>query len=238
MVADRSRRVLETVDQLISAVVSMRSSMGSDLQVAASMTIAEHLMPGWLFKLGAADPNLHVALRVANSRQVQDLVVNAEVNIGFVESPKLDPRLTSICVARDRLVVVAAPDSAWARSSRPLSLEDLAAGPSWCENPGPAPARRSIGCWGKSRQTKPLLELGSNEAVKGAVIAGAGAAVLSVLAVSVESTAEQLVEVPVDGVDLGRELCAVWQEEYRLSGPSATLLQQASSVPPAGAGPG
>jgi DNA-binding transcriptional LysR family regulator len=60
--------------------------------------------------------------------------------------------------------------------------------------------------------------------VRGAVLAGAGPAVLSVLAVGEDLASGRLRRIPVAGLDLGRSLRAIW-----LGGATATTRQ-----PPAG----
>lgn len=225
VVANYGRKVQTTLDQLMDSLALLRGSSAADLRVAASLTIAEHLMPLWLFELGQSSPALHVALGVANSRKVQDLVHKGEVDIGFVESPELDPRLNSKRIADDQLAVVVAPSHSWARRRRPILLEDVLRGPLIVRERGSGTRETLDRLLGE--HAEPLLELGSNAAVKGAVMAGGGAAVLSVLAISGELEGGKLIEVPVQGIDLHRQLCAVWSKRSSLSRPSLMLLQLA-----------
>jgi DNA-binding transcriptional LysR family regulator len=69
----------------------------------------------------------------------------------------------------------------------------------------------------------PAAELSSTTAIKAAVAAGAGPAVLSSLAVAPDLSAGTLRAVRVTGVDLGRRLQAVWAEGRRLAGPARDL---------------
>ncbi|NED22090.1 hypothetical protein G3I31_29260 [Streptomyces sp. SID9913] len=73
-------------------------------------------------------------------------------------------------------------------------------------------------------EARPLLELGSAAAVRGSVVAGAGPAVLSELAVRGDLAQGRLVPVEVEGVDLRRSLRAVWPAGRHLAGPPAELL--------------
>jgi len=70
----------------------------------------------------------------------------------------------------------------------------------------------------------PLLELSTSSGVRAAVAAGAGPAVLSDLAVSEDLAAGRLVQVPLRGVDLRRQLRAVWPVGQRPGGPARDLL--------------
>jgi len=229
VVADWARRVLETVDQMLGAAASLRKGGDSELRVAASMTIAEQLIPTWLSKLRKAHPELHVGLRVANSEQVQSLVLSGEVDVGFVEGPSIDRRLASQQVATDRLAVVVAPDHPWARRARTLQRDQLMASSLVVREPGSGTRATLDRLLEGVERPEPLLELGSNEAVKGAVIAGAGAAVLSVLAVRGDLDAGRLVEVTVHGADLVRKLSAVWPRTRRPRDPTLWLLRTAMS---------
>jgi DNA-binding transcriptional LysR family regulator len=70
----------------------------------------------------------------------------------------------------------------------------------------------------------PLLELSSTSAVRGAVAAGAGPAVLSDLAVRDDVAAGRVVAVPVRDLDLSRSLRAVWPRGQRPTGSARDLL--------------
>ena len=69
-----------------------------------------------------------------------------------------------------------------------------------------------------------MLELSSTSAVRSAVSAGAGPAVLSSLAVQDDLAAGRLVAVAVEGLDLRRSLRAVWPAGQRPAGPARDLL--------------
>jgi len=76
----------------------------------------------------------------------------------------------------------------------------------------------------------PLLELSTTGAGPAAAAAGAGPAALSRLAVSDDLDRGRLVLAPVSGVDLARELRAVWPAGRRLSHPAQDLLRIATTT--------
>jgi DNA-binding transcriptional LysR family regulator len=61
-----------------------------------------------------------------------------------------------------------------------------------------------------SRQADPAIELSSAAAMRAAVLAGAGPAVMSRLAVDDDLTLGRLREIPISGLDLRRDLRAIW----------------------------
>ena len=81
---------------------------------------------------------------------------------------------------------------------------------------------------GEHDEGLPHLELSSTTAIKEAVAVGAGAGVLSILAVEQELRDGRLVRVPVRGVDLRRQLRAVWLRSAILPEPATVLLETAA----------
>ena len=73
----------------------------------------------------------------------------------------------------------------------------------------------------------PALQLGSNAAVRSSVIAGAGPAALSELVVASDVADGTLVEVPVEGLDLRRQIRAVWRGGHP-SVPAAQMVRIAA----------
>jgi DNA-binding transcriptional LysR family regulator len=158
------------------------------------------------------------------------LVLSEEVHLGFVEGLTVARGLASREVAMDRLAVVVAPDHPWVQRRRPIRREELTATPLIVREAGSGTREtvdQVLSRSGDLDPAEPLLELGSNTAVKGAVLAGAGPAVLSWRAVSTELDLGRLVEVHVPKLDLDRRLRAVWPRAHPPRGPSAALLDTA-----------
>jgi molybdate transport repressor ModE-like protein len=226
VVTDWARRVLDELNVLVTGAEALRSQREAELRVAASLTVAEHLAPGWIGELRRARPELYVGLMVTNSSIVCDLVKSGEVDLGFVESPTVPKELIARRVSADRLAVVVAPSHPWTRRRRPLTAADLAATPLVVRERGSGTREtleRALR-QAKAGELQPIAELGSTTAVRSAVAEGAGPAVLSVLAVDSDLSEGRLVEVSVDGLDLRRQLRAVWPAGRRLIGSAAELL--------------
>ncbi|GAA2466159.1 LysR family transcriptional regulator [Agromyces soli] len=227
-VADWARRVLDDARELMTASAALRADRDAHLDVAASLTVAEYLAPAWLARLRRARPELEVQLRVANSAEVFALVASGSCELGFVETPRVPTGLRSVTVADDRLAVVVAPDHPWARR-RLLTPAELAATPLVVREGGSgtratlAAALERLGI-PEHELAAPSLELGSNAAVRVSAAAGAGPAVLSELAVAGWITRGDLVEVPVDGLELRRRLRAVRRANARPSDAAAELV--------------
>ncbi|MFI2643613.1 LysR family transcriptional regulator [Streptomyces sp. NPDC018610] len=222
LVTDWARRVVEAAEAFDAGAQALRDRRDSRLRVAASMTIAEYLLPGWLIALRARRPDTAVSLLAGNSAMVAERLLAGEADLGFVEGVSVPAGLDSVVIAHDRLIVVAAPTHPWARRRRPLDAAELAATPLILRETGSG--TRQVLDAALGGLARPLIELSSTTAVKAAAVSGAGPAVLSELAVGDELSLRRLVTVPVEGVALRRDLRAVWPAGHRPAGPARELL--------------
>ncbi|MEV6809215.1 LysR family transcriptional regulator [Streptomyces sp. NPDC017248] len=222
LVTDWARRVVEAAAAFDAGARALRDRRDSRLRVAASMTIAEYLLPGWLLALHAARPDTAVSLLAGNSAKVAELLLAGEADLGFVEGLNVPTGLDSTVIARDRLIVVTAPGHPWARRRRPLTAAELAVTPLILRERGSG--TRQVLDAALGGLARPLIELSSTTAVKASAVSGAGPSVLSELAVGEELAMRRLVSIPVDGVSLRRDLRAVWPTGHRPTGPARELL--------------
>lgn len=216
MVADWARDVVAAAATLDAGVEALRSDHAGRLRVAASLTVAEYLVPRWLIDLRTRCPAATVALRVVNSTEVCRLVLGGEAGLGFVEGPAVPPGLECQVVGHDRLTLVVHPGHRWATRTRPVELTELAATPLVQREPGSG-TRETIEAVldGQPDMAQPVVELSSTSAIKAAVEAGMGPAVLSRLAVADDLRRGTLVAVDVRA-DMRRTLRAVWTHGRRV----------------------
>jgi DNA-binding transcriptional LysR family regulator len=218
--AEWASHLLDVAHDIDTALGSLRNDGTERLTVAASPTIVEYLMPHWLLSLRLAasrrDQTVpRISLAAANSALATALVRDGTVDLGFVESPNPPEGLRHCVVGTDELVVVVSPSHAWARRPRAVSALELAQTSLVCREPRSGirdsltmALRRTLGT--DMQQAPPVLELPSAGAMRAAVIAGAGPAAMSRLAVADDLAAGRLREIAVPDLDLRRDLRAIW----------------------------
>jgi DNA-binding transcriptional LysR family regulator len=234
LVAEWARAAVDAAAALEAGVASLRERADAVLRVAASMTVAEYLLPGWLTALRARHQGTAVSLAAGNSAEVASAVLAGSAEIGFTEGPGLPPGLASRRVGTDRLTVVVPPGHQWTRRRSGITAAELAATPLVAREPGSG--TRGHLEWALRAQAglsrvPPVAELSSTTAIKSAVAAGIGPAVLSGLAVAPEIAAGMLRAVRVTDLDLARELLVIWPEGRQLAGPAAGLRAIATAKP-------
>lgn len=225
LLADWGRDVLSAAAVLDAGITSLRSGRDGRLRVAASLTVAEHLLPHWLVRLAAGHPETAVSLDAVNTTEVVRQVLQGEADLGFVEGPGLPAGVNGRIVATDQLLVVVARGHPWSKRRRPVAAAELAA--TRLVHREPASGTRTAlenALAAYAPLATPLLELSSTSAVRSAVYAGAGPAVISSLAVRDDLSSRRLVQVDVEGVDLTRALRAIWPAGQRPAGPARDLL--------------
>lgn len=220
--------VIDAASEMLAGAAALRGDEHCLLRISASLTIAEYLIPYWLVGLRSRHPQISVALTATNSHDVVEHVRSGAADLGFVEDPDQHSNLAERAVADDELAVVVAPGHPWARLTAPLTRAHLATEPLVLRERGSGTRETLRRVLGHLHEEAPHLELSSTTAIKEAVAAGAGAAVLSNLTVEHEIRAGELVRVPVQGVTLTRTLRAVWQRHLTAAYPVTALLEIAT----------
>lgn len=225
-----AREVVEASARLVTGAKALASESTENLAIAASMTVAEHLVPRWLSDFRARQAHVRVNLSVCNSQQVFEGIDRDECDLGFVESPAVPRGLRWTVVGQDELLVVVAPGHPWTRRRRPLTAAELAATPLVVREPGSGTRVSLEHQLSAHSMVEPAVELGSNAAVKVMAASGSAPAVLSRLAAAQALESGELVAVPVDGMRLGRRLRGVWRGD--LTRPAGDFLAAARAAAP------
>jgi DNA-binding transcriptional LysR family regulator len=221
LILEWASHILATAEELASGVAALRGERQAGLTVAASMTIAEYLVPGWTVAMRRKYPNVVTNVRLLNSSEVTARVLSGEADLGFVEGPDIPAGLQVREIGRDHLVVVVPPEHEWVRRS-PIPVSELAATPMIQRESGSG--TRTTLENAVPQCVPPLLELTSCTAVKAAVVAGNAPAVLSSLAVAADLTDGRLASVQVEGLTLPRRLSAVWDPVRGVQGAARDFL--------------
>lgn len=219
-----AEEVLDAASHLAVGAAELRGERDTHLTVAASMTVAEYLVPQWTVTMRMEHPEVATAVRLGNSSEVVELVRLGAVELGYVESPEIPAGLQSQVVDHDDLVVIVPPDHRWA--GRRVTMDELAATPLIQREAGSG--TRTTLERALPDAVAALLELSSTTAVKAAVLASSAPAVISSLGVAGELADGRLVAVTVSGLQLRRPLRAIWRDGVRLRGPARDFLAIAS----------
>ncbi|MBX9584552.1 MAG: LysR family transcriptional regulator [Gemmataceae bacterium] len=234
-----ARRILDLTAEARAAVTGTRDEVGGDLELAASSVPGQHLLPPVLAAFRGLHPLVRVRVAVSDTDLVLRQVGQGRAHLGLVGGQGDAPDLEFRRFARDELVLVVPEGHAW-WGRRRVSVSDLLAQPFVQREAGSGSRRcleRALERLGVvPSRLNVVLELGSNEAVKGAVLERAGVAVLSRRAVEGEVEGGRLRAVPVDGLTLDRAIYVVRDRRRALPGPAHLFLALVRPEPEAPGG--
>ncbi|MEA2384008.1 MAG: hypothetical protein QOH72_3979 [Solirubrobacteraceae bacterium] len=188
-------------------VIVDERSCNAPLRLAASRTIGEFVLPGWLAAFRLESGPSRVELDVRNSPAVLVALRRGEVDIGFVEGVDPLDGLDVVTLVHDEIVVVVAEDHPWARRGS-LDVAELRLQPFLTREKGSGTRSVAENALARGGVTlTPSLEAASTQSLKRAVRDG-GFTLLSRLAVG-DDDGGALVRLRVRGADLSRDLRAV-----------------------------
>lgn len=210
-----ARGVVDAAQALTDGVQTLRADRSARLRVAASLTIAEYLLPPWLLALRRNHAGLDIAVTVENSSEVCADVTAGRADIGFIELPTVPAGLTAQRIGTDRLAIVVAPRYPLAaHAATGIAPRDLLGQPLLVREPGSGTRDTFLHALelalGQVQALPHATELGSTTTLLATARAGGGPAVVSARAAAADLASGALVEVGVRGLDLERPLHAVW----------------------------
>lgn len=212
LVLGYSERILALSGEMEARVGELTGQVTGPLMIGASTTIAEYQLPRILGEFKARFPQVQARLTVANSETIAAKVADHSLDVGLIEAPSHDPNLTTLACCEDELVMICAPTHALA-AHESVTARDIADQPYVSREHGSG-TREVVDEFFKDHGVNPddlhiEMELGSREAIKGAVEADLGVAIMSASTVAKELQLGTLVAVPLSP-RLTRQLSMVY----------------------------
>jgi DNA-binding transcriptional LysR family regulator len=195
-----ARAVLDRAAMARSVLQDLAGHPGP-VVIAASQTIAAHWLPRRLATFHAANPRVRFDVVIRNTNEVENAVVEGEANIGLVEGPTQHPALIRQQIDRDQMVLVVAshlPPLPRTDKGR-LDLRAI----NWVIREAGSGTRRGLEDLAIREglsvdDLNVFLVLPSNEAVREAIEAGAGATIISRHVVASAIAAGKLREIAIE----------------------------------------
>ncbi len=194
-------KIFELYSEMENAVREMTGEISGSLTIGASTTIAEYMLPALLGDFRAQYPDVTIHLKVSNTDGIVSMVENNTIDLGVVEAPVSNKNLVVDKCREDNLVAIVPPKHDLATRST-INMQELLEFPFICreEGSGTREVIQSYICkTDECKQTMNVgMELGSPEAVKGAVEAGMGISVVSNATIQKELRLGTLVAIQLD----------------------------------------
>lgn len=194
------RAILDQKEAAIRELSQLINLVEGPLVIASSTIPGEYLLPQRLAMFQSRFPGVRVELQISDSSAVRDLVLSGKTEIGFAGAKFESVGLDYAFFGRDEIVVVARNDEEW-KSVDSIGLHGLRELPLLAREPGSG-TRLAF----EKGIDRPLTDfniiacLSSTSAIKEAVRAGLGVAVLSLLAIRSEVASGEFKVIRLQGV--------------------------------------
>jgi molybdate transport repressor ModE-like protein len=206
VLSDHAARIF-AIEQLaereLQALLGMRRGR---LAVGASTTIGSYLVPRLFGELHTRHAALQLEVEIGNTAAIHDLVRRQVVELGLTEGLVTDADLAASVFDQDEMVAITAPDDP-VLARIPVTARELVALPFVMRERGSGTRDVIEAALARKRlAVEPVMSLGSTEAVKSAVLARLGIAIVSRLTVERELAAGTLVAIEVSDLPIQRAL--------------------------------
>jgi DNA-binding transcriptional LysR family regulator len=235
LLAGYAQRICAQAEDAGNALDELRGLRRGRLRVGASTTIGVYLLPELFVRFRQKFPGVQISLEIAPSDHLAARLAEGEIDLALTEGLIVHESLESAEFMQDELVAIAPAGHALARK-RSVSMQQLCREPFVVRETGSG-TQSLVERWLAERGMKvaPAMSLSNTEAIKRAVAAGVGVAIVSGMAVSLELQARRLALLRVSDLHIRRPVYRVVPRRTDQSHAVRALiamLDQLPSTPP------
>ncbi len=194
-------KIFQLYGEMENDIRELTGEVSGALTLGASTTIAEYMLPTLLGRFRKRYPEIVIHLKVSNTEGVVSMVENNTIDLGIVEAPVSNKNLVVESCREDSLVAIMPPNHPLSGEGT-IHIAQLLEYPFICREEGSGTREVINEYMGRMEGCQPglniAMELGSPEAVKGAVEAGMGVSLVSSATIQKELKLGTLVAVALD----------------------------------------
>ncbi len=218
-----SRDISQRFNDLEMTLADIKGLKQGTLRLAA-ITTAKYFVPRILGTFRQRYPGIRIALQIANRQQILDRLANNLDDLYFIGQPPEDLDI-SLRHFLDNPLVVVAPRNHPLANEKHIPLERLAEEPLIMRESGSGTRMAVESFFAENRlQMLVEMEIGSNEAIKQAVVGGLGLSILSRHSLALEGPQGPLVILDVEGFPIQKHWYVIYPGSKQLSIVAQTFL--------------
>ncbi|RIX49942.1 LysR family transcriptional regulator [Paenibacillus nanensis] len=222
--AKSSIDLIRDTDQAMSAFTKQ---LKGRLQLGSSLTIGEYILPRLLGPFGQEYPHITISMKVMNTAQIMEEILNHQLNFGLIEAPVNHPDMHMEAVMSDELMLVVPKDHPLAGKSS-VTIDEAMRYAFVLREQGSG-TRLVMEEQLKKKKIDPasmnvVMELGSTGAVKSAVEAGLGISFLSSSSVKHEVALGLIKLVKISDIKFKRQFYSIYLKSALLPISAVTFL--------------
>ena len=217
-----ARHILNLEEQARKELSEHKES--GTLRIGASLTIGTYLLPGLISAFHEKMPQVEIFTLVENTDVLQKMLLDDRIDIGLVEGPVNSPDIIEKNIRDDELVVVCAPQHPLAKKKK-VAISNLAGLSFIVREPGSGTRAIFENAMQDAGVTwKPAGIYNNIEAIKYAVRANLGLAVVPQISIEEELKAGSIVRIKVAGLKLVRKFNFIYHRQKFFTNAMRTLI--------------
>ncbi|MFD0959365.1 selenium metabolism-associated LysR family transcriptional regulator [Paenibacillus chungangensis] len=222
-----ARRSIDLIRDTDRAMSAFTKQLKGKLQLGASLTIAEYILPRLLGPFGAEYPHVSISLKVINTTQIVEEICNHQLNFGLIEAPVNHPDMHMEPVMSDELTLIV-PCGHPLSEKETVTMDEVLKYPFILREQGSGTRQvmeqQLLERGFESTALNIVMELGSTGAVKSAVEAGLGVSFLSASSIKHEAALGLIKKVKVADVTFTRQFYSIYLKSALLPISAVTFL--------------
>ena len=229
---DACSKVFDTLSNLEMKIDDLKGMKRGHLRIAG-ITMAKYITPEILGEFSRIYPGIDLALTVTNRERVIERMLDNKDDLYILgQMADYETEVEMHPFALNPLVVLAHRDHPLA-GRKNIPLEEIAEEPFINREPGSGIRDATLRTFAaKGLQPRVRMELGSNEAIKHAIVGGLGLSVLSLHTLTLDGDDGPVVILDVEGFPIIREWYIVYPKGKELSLIARTFLEFATENEP------
>jgi DNA-binding transcriptional LysR family regulator len=201
----KAKEIIERVLEIENFLKNPEKNLIGNLNIGASTTIGNYILPQKIHSFLSENPGVKLQISISNSQEIVDKLLRFEIDLAYIEDTCSHPEIITQPWLEDELIFCSAPHFPLAKK-KSLKINDLQKQIWILREKGSGTRHIFDKNFGNSylNSESVLLEMGSTEAIKEALIAGMGISCLSYEAIKREMKAGDLVKLNIQQIKITR----------------------------------
>jgi DNA-binding transcriptional LysR family regulator len=219
-------KVFTLLDETRVQIDDLVGLAGGKLRIGGNSTIATYILPAMLTQFRKIAPGVEITVETTFSSQIVDKVLDNSIELGFVGHYQPDARLAFHTFMTDSMILIVSGDHAWAKRTSPVHLAELSDQMFLISKQGSGTWRLLSNFFDTAGIVlKNKMELGTTEGIKQGVAAGLGISILSKHTLAGELASGLVLQLPLKGEHLKRDLFLVYRKDRYLSQAAQAFIE-------------
>ncbi|GGG13043.1 selenium metabolism-associated LysR family transcriptional regulator [Paenibacillus abyssi] len=222
-----AQRSIELIRETDSTMSKFTRQLKGRLQLGASLTIGEYILPRLLGPFGQEYPHITISMKVMNTAQIMEEILNHQLNFGLIEAPVNHPDMHMEAVMSDELQLIV-PSAHPLADAGEVTIDQVLQYPVVLREQGSGTRLvMEDELRGKNidpRSLNIVMELGSTGAVKSAVEAGLGVSFVSASSVKHEVALGLIRTIRISDIRFKRQFYSIYLKSALLPISAVTFL--------------